>query len=245
MANLIPFPGVLYDPEAVGDIREVVAPPYDVIDAESQRALHNRHPQNVIRLELGLDQPDDGPSQNRYSRAAGFLQEWLASGKLRRDPHPAIYLYTIEYRVPPGRSGTAPRVLKGFLSAVELEEFGTGRIFPHENTRTSAKTDRLKLMEACRANFSPIFSLYSDPEGGILSFLEKSVDTDKPRIDFRDDSGFGHRLWAIRDQAVLEEVCAALKPKPLFIADGHHRYETALTYRRLRREQMNAPQPIG
>ncbi len=245
MANLIPFHGVLYDPEAVGDIREVVAPPYDVIDAEYQRALHSRHPQNVIRLELGLDQPDDGPSQNRYSRAAGFLQEWLASGKLRRDPHPAIYLYTIEYRVPPGRSGTATRVLKGFLSAVELEEFGTGRIFPHENTRPSAKTDRLKLMEACRANFSPIFSLYSDPEGGILRFLEKSVDTDKPRIDSRDDSGFGHRLWVIRDQAVLEEVCAALKPKPLFIADGHHRYETALTYRRLRREQMNAPQPIG
>jgi len=125
MANLIPFHGVLYDPEAVGDIREVVAPPYDVIDAEYQRALHSRHPQNVIRLELGLDQPDDGPSQNRYSRAAGFLQEWLASGKLRRDPHPAIYLYTIEYHVPSGRSGTATRVLKGFLSAVELEEFGT------------------------------------------------------------------------------------------------------------------------
>ncbi|MFQ5932707.1 MAG: DUF1015 family protein, partial [Nitrospiraceae bacterium] len=118
-------------------------------------------------------------------------------------------------------------------------------IFPHENTRTSAKTDRLKLMDACRANLSPIFSLYSDSEGRILRLLEKSVDTDKPQIDFRDDSGFGHRLWAISDPAVLEEVCAALKPKPLFIADGHHRYETALTYRRLRREQTNAPQPVG
>ena len=248
MANILPFHGTLYSQEVVGDIRNVVAPPYDVIDAEAQKALHARHPNNVIRLELGLDQPDDGPSRNRYTRAASLLRDWLARGALRRDPEPAIYIYRIEYRVPSDEPGADRRVLNGFLSLVELEEFGTGRIFPHENTRSAAKTDRLKLLETCRANFSPIFSLFSDPEGATTQLIEKSVNVDRPRIDFLDDSGFRHQLWAITQRDVLHELTAAMKPKPLFIADGHHRYETALTYRRLRRQQAGrqasgSPQP--
>lgn len=237
MANILPFRGVLYDPAAVKDAARVAAPPYDVIDLDYQKALHARHPNNIIRLELGLDQPDDGPSQNRYTRAAAWLRDWLNGGILRRDPHPAIYFYTIDYQPPSGTSAGGARTLKGFLATVELEEFGTGRIFPHENTRSAAKEDRLKLLESCRANFSPIFSLFSDPEGHVLRLLEKSIDQDKPRLDFRDDSGFRQRVWTITDPAVLHEVTAAMKPKPLFIADGHHRYETALTYRRLRRQQ--------
>jgi len=237
MANILPFHGTLYSQDVVGDIRNVVAPPYDVIDAETQNALHARHQNNVIRLELGLDQPDDGPSQNRYTRAASLLRDWLARGALRRDPDPAIYPYRIEYRVPSDDPGADRRVLKGFLSVMELAEFGTGRIFPHENTKSAAKTDRLKLLETCRANFSPIFSLFSDPEGTVTHLIEKSVNVERPRIDLRDDSGFRHQLWAIRQHDVLQELAAAMKPKPLFIADGHHRYETALPYRRLRRQQ--------
>lgn len=237
MANILPFHGTLYSQDVVGDIRNVVAPPYDVIDAETQKALHARHPNNMIRLELGLDQPDDGPSRNRYTRAADLLRDWLAHGALRRDPEPAIYPYRIEYRVPSGEPGADRRVLKGFLSVMELAEFGTGRIFPHENTRSAAKTDRLNLLETCRANFSAIFSLFSDPEGAVTHLIEKSVNVERPRIDFRDDSGFRHQLWAIRQHDVLQELAAAMKPKPLFIADGHHRYETALTYRRLRHQQ--------
>lgn len=237
MAHLIPFRGVLYDPVTVSDIAQVVAPPYDVIDAEGQNALYDRHPCNVIRLELGKSQPGDSPTNNRYTRAAAQLQEWLRQGALRRDAKPAIYPYTIDYRVPSGQAAATARVLKGFLSVVELEEFGTGRIFPHENTRAQAKTDRRHLLEACRANFSPIFSLFSDPDGGVLQRLEKSVHGDTPRLDFTDDSGFRHRVWSITAPNLLGDITAAMKPKPLFIADGHHRYETALTYRRLRHQQ--------
>ncbi|MGH7205461.1 MAG: DUF1015 domain-containing protein [Nitrospiraceae bacterium] len=237
MANILPFHGTLYSQEVVGDIRNVVAPPYDVIDTEAQKALHARHPNNVIRLELGLDQPDDGPSQNRYTRAASLLRDWLARGALRRDPEPAIYPYRIEYRVPSDEPGADRRVLKGFLSLVELEEFGTGRIFPHENTRSAAKTDRLKLLETCRAHFSPIFSLFSDREGTVNQLIEKSVNVDRPRIEVRDDAGFRHQLWAMTDRDILHELTEAMQPNPLFIADGHHRYEAALTYRRLRRRQ--------
>ena len=237
MANILPFRGTLYNQEVVGDSRNVVAPPYDVIGTEAQKALHARHPNNVIRLELGSDYPDDGPSQNRYTRAASFLHDWLARGALRRDPEPAIYPYRIEYRVPSGEPGADRRILKGFLSLVELEEFGTGRIFPHENTRSAAKTDRLKLLETCRAQFSPIFSLFSDPGETVNQLIEKSVNVDRPRVDVQDDSGFRHQLWAMTHRDILRELTEAMQPKPLFIADGHHRYETALTYRRLRRQQ--------
>lgn len=245
MANLVPFRGVLYNPQRVADVSRVVAPPYDVIDESSQQALHARHPYNVIRLELGLDQPDDNETHSRYTRAAASLLDWLDETVLRRDPAPAIYPYTIEYRVPSNGSGTGTKTLKSFLATVELEEFGTGRIYPHENTRSAAKADRLKLLEACRAHFSPIFSLFSDPEGGILSRLEQALETGRPRVEFQDDAGFRHRLWSITDRRVLAAVIEAMRPKPLFIADGHHRYETALTYRNLRRREAGAPQPGG
>ncbi|MGH7255116.1 MAG: DUF1015 family protein, partial [Nitrospirales bacterium] len=149
--------------------------------------------------------------------------------------------YTIEYRVPSGEAAGRTRVLKGFWAVTALEEFGTGRIFPHENTRAAAKTDRLRLLEACRANFSPIFCLFSDPSGGILQVLDKAAQAERPRVAFQDDAGYGHRLWALSDRDLLHDLTEAMQPKPLFIADGHHRYETALTYRRLRREAEENP----
>jgi uncharacterized protein (DUF1015 family) len=240
MANLIPFRGVLYDPAVIKAMAQVVAPPYDVIDSAGQAALHARHPNNVISLELGLDQPNDNPSNNRYTRAAGLLRDWLKTGVLRRDAAPAIYPYTIEYRSPSAEPGAPAKTLQGFLSTVALEEFGTGHIYPHENTRAAAKADRLELLQACKANFSPIFSLFSDPDGEILHFIQKSVDLGKPRVDFQDDEGFRQRLWAVTDRHILQQVAAAMAPKPLFIADGHHRYETALNYRRLRRAQAGS-----
>ena len=157
MAHVIPFRGTLYDPSAVGDVRRVVAPPYDIIDAVMQQSLHERHPQNIVRLELGYDRPDDGPASNKYQRAAASLKEWLRAGLLRRDTEPALYYHTIDYIPPYASPGTASRLLKGVLATVALEEFGTGHIYPHENTRAAAKSDRLNLMQACGANFSPIF----------------------------------------------------------------------------------------
>jgi uncharacterized protein (DUF1015 family) len=246
MAQVIPFHGILYDPEIVGDVRQVVAPPYDIIDGALQKALHDRHPNNVIRLELGYELPGDSTSNNKYTRAAAALRDWLQSGALRRDSQPAIYYHTIEYHPPYSSPGTPTKLFKGFLSTVALEEFGSGGIYPHEKTRAAAKTDRLNLLEACRANFSPIISLYSDPQNEILTLIEQSVAAEKPRIDFQDDVGFRQRLWSVTDKAVLDKVVQIMKTKQLFIADGHHRYETALNYRRARRQEAGAasmPQP--
>ena len=231
MAEITPFHGVLYDPAKVGDVTAVVAPPYDVIGLAEQTALYERHPCNVVRLELGQEHSGNGPQDNRYTRAKQFLEEWLRGAVLRRDGRPAIYLYAVEYRLPSG----AVRTMRGFLSLVKLEEFGTGRIFPHENTRAAAKDDRYQLLETCRSNFSPIFSLYSDPAGDIIRTLE-SADIGRPRIAVTDSDGSHHRLWTVTDPAALERVVAAMKPLPLFIADGHHRYESALRYRNAQRK---------
>ena len=246
MAQIIPFHGTLYNPTTVGDVRKVVAPPYDIIDSTLQKTLHDRHPNNVIRLELGYEQPGDTPANNKYTRAAAALQDWLKSGALRKDSQPAVYYHTIEYRPPYSAPGTQTKVFKGFLSTVELEEFGSGKIYPHENTRAAAKTDRLNLLEACRANFSAIISLYSDPQNEVLTLLEQAIAGDKPRIDFQDDEGFRQQLWSVTDPTVLAKVVQIMNTKQLFIADGHHRYETALNYRRARRQQAGAltsPQP--
>jgi uncharacterized protein (DUF1015 family) len=241
MAQIIPFRGTLYDPIAVGSVRDVVAPPYDIIDAAGQQALHERHPCNIIRLELGLDQPGDGPANNRYTRAATTLREWLASGALKRDAQPAIYYHTIEYAPPSSDPGAPKKVLRGLLVTTRLEPLDSGQIYPHENTRAAAKTDRLNLLEACRANFSPIWLLYSDPQNAVLTMLETAMKGTPARIDFQDDVGCQQRLWTVTDPAVLKQVVDAMRDKPLFIADGHHRYETALNYQRLRRQQAGSP----
>jgi uncharacterized protein (DUF1015 family) len=241
MSTIIPFHGTLYDAKVVGNVRQVVAPPYDIIDAAWQKALHDRHPQNIIRLELGLDQAGDGPTNNRYSRAAGTLHEWLRSGALKRDAQPTLYYHTIEYTPPYAQPGAPTRVLKGFLATVKLEALNSGHIYPHENTRAAAKTDRLNLLEACRSNFSPIWSLYSDPQNSVIGGLEAAVKGAPARIDIRDDDGYRQQLWAISDPAVVQQVVETMRSKPLFIADGHHRYETALNYQRLRRQQAGTP----
>ncbi|MGQ0695150.1 MAG: DUF1015 domain-containing protein [Nitrospiraceae bacterium] len=241
MSQIFPFRGTLYDTAVVGDIKMVVAPPYDIIDAAGQKALHDRHAQNVIRLELGIDQPGDNLTHNRYTRAAATLQDWLQSGVLKRDKQPAIYYHTIEYLTPYSAPGGPTKVLRGFLVVTKLEALDSGHIYPHENTRAAAKTDRFKLIEACRANFSPIWSLYSDPHGLIIRLLEEEVKGKLARYDFRDDAGYRQCLWTVTDPAVLKQIVDTMQSKPLFIADGHHRYETALNYQTLRRQQAGSP----
>ncbi|BFU93982.1 MAG: conserved protein of unknown function [Nitrospira sp.] len=237
MAHIIPFRGTLYDQATVGSIREVVAPPYDIIDAAGQQALHDRHSHNIIRLELGTDQPGDSAADNRYTRAAATLRDWLKTGAMKRDAQPALYYHTIEYRPPDSAADAPGRVLRGFLITTKLEPLDSGHIYPHENTRAAAKTDRLNLLEACRANLSPIWLLYSDPQNAVLSLLEDAVKGVPARIDFRDDAGCRQQLWAVTDPSVLTQIIDVMASKPLFIADGHHRYETALNYQRARRQQ--------
>ena len=241
MSQIIPFHGTLYDTAVVGDIQHVVAPPYDIIDAAGQKALHDRHPQNIIRLELGLDQAGDSPTHSRYTRAAVTLKDWLKSGALKRDAQPTIYYHTIDYAPPSSSPGAPKKVLRGFLVVTKLEALDSGHIYPHENTRAAAKTDRLNLLEACRTNFSPIWSLYSDPQGLMIGLLETAVKRTPARYDFQDDTGCRQRLWAVTDPAILKQIVDTMQSKPLFIADGHHRYETALNYQKIRRQQAGSP----
>ena len=237
MSQIFPFQGMLYDQTLVGTIKDVVAPPYDIIDADGQQRLHDRHPHNIIRMELGLDQTGDGPTHNRYTRAAATLQTWLQEGILKREPQPALYYHTIEYTPPYSAPDAPKKVLRGFLALTKLEALDSGHIYPHENTRAAAKTDRLHLIEACRSNFSPIWSLYSDPFGTVIQLLETAIAGKPARYDFHDDAGCRERLWAVTDETVLRHITDAMHSKPLFIADGHHRYETALNYQRLRQQQ--------
>jgi len=236
MADIVPFRGVLYNQAKVGDVADLVAPPYDVIGPTAQVTLYAQHPCNVIRLELGQDHPGDGLQENRYIRARGFLQAWLREEALRRDDQLTIYLYALEYRL---RNGPT-RTMRGFLSLVTLEEFSAGGIFPHENTRAAAKDDRYRLLETCRSNFSPIWGLYPDAEGAIIRTLERTIEKGHPQIAVTDADGVRHLLWPVTDQPALARVVAAMKPLPLFIADGHHRYESALRYRNTQRQAWAA-----
>lgn len=236
MSQIFPFHGTLYDTTVAGDIKQIVAPPYDIIDAAGQQALYDRNPHNIIRLEFGVERQGDSPSDNRYTRAAGALQDWLTSGALKRDQEPAIYYHTVEYRPPFSDPNAPTKLLRGFLAVVKLEALDSGHIYPHENTRAAAKTDRLNLIQACGANFSPIWSLYSDPQGAVIGQLEAEVKGKPAHYDFEDDDGFRERLWVVANPAILKHVVEAMHSKPLFIADGHHRYETALNYQKFRRQ---------
>lgn len=227
MANVTPFKGVRYNTDKIPDIARLVCPPYDVISKEAQEQYYQQHEYNMVRVELGKDLPEDTMSYNRYARASTYLTRWLNQGILIRDPSPALYFYTMSYRHP--QEGT--KSLKGFLATVQLEEPEAGQILPHEWTFPSAKQDRLQLLHACGANTSPIFTLYSDPENQVAGQIEKAVGGTQPINSFVSEDGIHHRLWIVSDTAVQQGVTERLRRQPLYIADGHHRYETALNYR--------------
>ena len=232
MAEIIPFRGVLYDPAKVGDLTRVMAPPYDVIPPKKQDALYERHPNNIIRLILGKTAPEDRDGNDRYSRAATDFQKWLGEGVLAQDERPAIYYYYQAYTEKDGSTQTR----KGFIALSKLQDFGKG-IHPHERTLSGPKADRLKLMQACDANFSSIFSLYSDPALTVNKALDAAIAGREPDIDVLDDDGIVNKVWRVDDPKVLSAVAASMDDKALFIADGHHRYETALNYRNMQREK--------
>jgi len=226
MAEVHPFRGWRYDLSQVGSLADVVAPPYDVIGPADQKRLYERHPCNIVRLILNRDEIGDETPDVRYERAAGFLQHWKADGILQREREDALYVYHQEF----DWEGTH-FVRKGFLGRLRLEEFGTGKVFPHEQTMAGPKADRLALTKACRTNLSPIFGLFPDADATTQTPLEDAVRNQTP-LEVTDDLGVVHRLWPVSDHAVIAPVRKALADKPIFIADGHHRYETALNYRR-------------
>jgi len=231
MATIVGFKGVLYDRDRVGDLKKVTAPPYDIISPAEQEGYYNDSPYNVIRLILGKQSSDDTDADNRYTRAAAFFRQWQQELILKRDAAPALYSYHQEFNGPAGRM-----TRDGFIALVRLEEREEGVIIPHEKTLDQPKADRLKLMQACSANFSPIFSLYSDPADEINGMLRKAAGPAVP-LEATDHENTFHQLRRVSDPGVVREVSRRLSGQSLFIADGHHRYETALNYRRWLREQ--------
>jgi uncharacterized protein (DUF1015 family) len=225
MPEIAAFRGLRYDLGHVGELSDVIAPPYDVIDEELQDGLYKKHPANVIRLILNRNEPGDDDTSNRYTRAARFLKNWRSEGVLQTEPDPAIYVY---HQIFDADGQTFTR--RGFMCRVRLERFGEGKIYPHEETHASAKADRLKLTNACRANLSQIFGLYPDPENQAQEILEAKIRGVAP-LEATDHLGVVHRIWPLTDVNTIAEVATALSPKAMYVADGHHRYETACNYR--------------
>lgn len=237
MATINPFRGLRYNPESVENLADVVTPPYDVIDPAAQERYYQKHPYNIIRLEYGKTYPDDGDNNNRYTRAAADFNKWINENVLDPENEPALYLYEQEFTVDGER-----KIRTGFICAVKLEPYEKGIVLPHEETLPKHKADRLSLMRACSANFSPIFSLYADPESAVTATL-REVSKRLPDASFTDENGEMHRLWVVVDTAAIERVKQLMADKRIFIADGHHRYETALNYR-AEREKAD-PSPSG
>ncbi|HXM52071.1 MAG TPA: DUF1015 domain-containing protein [Candidatus Binatus sp.] len=230
MATVRPFQGILYDPTRV-DLSQVVAPPYDVISPADQRRFYRQDPHNVVRLIAGEVRPTDTPEDNKYSRAAGFFQQWLADGILREEASPCLYVYRHQFVDP---SSGHERVRRGLLGVVELEPFGSG-VLPHEQTHARARADRLSLTRAVVANLSPVFALYEDPASTVGRIVAPAV-AEPPRLSITGEEGDRHTVWSISTAERLHDLAEVFRTSRLYIADGHHRYETALNFRNKQRQ---------
>ncbi|MFZ5450452.1 MAG: DUF1015 domain-containing protein [Thermodesulfobacteriota bacterium] len=240
MAQVAPFRALHYNPAKIPHPEEVVTPPYDVIRPEEREAFAALNPYNMVRLILPQPQPGDDLLQNRYTRAAATFRQWQQEGVLVRDPEPAYYYGETEFVVQ-GRKFTRT----GLVALVRLEPFSSGVIRPHEQTFSAPKKDRLELLKATQAHFSPIFAIFPDPENLVLGRLRQSLPP-APMLAFEDSEGYYQRAYRVTDPACLVAVHGAFEKMPLFIADGHHRYETALNYQKLMKERYpqagaNAP----
>ncbi len=224
MPDIQAFRGIRYDLGHVGALSDVIAPPYDVIDDALRDELYAKHPANVVRLILNREEPGDA-GEERYGRAARFWQQWQSEGILFTESDPAIYVYHQEYEHEGAR-----HTRRGYIARLRLSPFGEGQVFPHEETMPGPKKDRLALMHACRANLSAIFGLYPDPEATAQNLLEAAIAGQTP-IEAADHLGVIHRVWPVTDVRLIAQLSGAMGSRPVFIADGHHRYETACNYR--------------
>jgi uncharacterized protein (DUF1015 family) len=226
MAAISPFRALRYDPGVISDLAAVVTPPYDVISSEAQARYHARHLYNLIRLILPRE-PDAAMSgRDRYAAAAETFAAWQAAGALRRDPSPALYLYAQAFTLKDGR-----RLLRrGILALVGLESYEARVVFPHERTFARHKEDRLRLTRACGAQLEAILGFYPGSAGPVQAALDRTM-SGPPQVRVTDEEGVQHRLWAITDREEIARIVGELRATPVFIADGHHRYETALRYR--------------
>ena len=227
MAQISPFPAWRYAPERV-PVSRVVTQPYDKITSEMQDRYYDASPYNLVRIILGKRLAEDGDSANVYTRAAASFQDWRRTGVLRPDPEPSLYSYSQTFTVP-GSETRAER--RGFIGLGRIEDYSAGVVFRHELTHSKPKADRLNLLRATRAHFGQIFMLYNG--SGTTDALLRSAAS--PDIEVTDEYGVEHRVWRVSDPAVIGAVQAQMREQKLVIADGHHRYETALAYRNERR----------
>lgn len=226
MAVIIPIKGIRYNQDKTSNLKSVVTPPYDVIDQNAQDNYYQKNPHNIIRLEYGKTLPGDGPGENRYTRSASLYKQWLDNDILKRDQEPALYLYEQEF-IAEGKKN----IRLGFICGVKVEPYSKGIVLPHEETLPKHKKDRLELMNACKCNFSPVFSLYSDKNMLVTKNLKEAAGDREPDTVFTDENNEIHRIWLITDQKIINSIQELMKDKRIFIADGHHRYETALNYK--------------
>lgn len=228
MVKISALNGITYNLDKI-DINGVIAPPYDVISGEEREKLYGSSPYNVVRLILGRTLPFDNEKENQYTRAANFFEKWMDHDILIKSGKPCIYYYIQTYTTQSGNLVSR----KGFIAKNYIEEYSKTGIMPHEYTMGGPKEDRLKLTKACKANFSQIFMLYSDPEHAI----DKAVELpDEPFIDVTDNQGIRNIVYIIDKEDIINEITGIMEDKSLLIADGHHRYETALNYRNYMRE---------
>ena len=228
-----PFRGCRYDPQVVGDMASILCPPYDIIGPELKESLKGRSPYNAVYLEGG-EQPDPVDPEGSYRQAAALFREWLGQGVLKRDPDPSFYLMRHRYQF---RGQTRSQL--GLFGDLLVEDYDSGAVFPHEFTREPAVLDRVALLEACQAQFSPIMSLYRDAEGILGPVLER-VMAEEPAVavaNADDEVAF----WRIGDASVQESISRFFADRPVFLADGHHRYEAALRHRRQQSSEGGSP----
>jgi uncharacterized protein (DUF1015 family) len=237
VAVIAPFRGLFYNPAKVPDLTQVVTPPYDVIRPAERQAFAARHPNNMVHLILPQPAPGDDLLSNRYTRAGALFRQWERGQVLVRDPAPALYYWETDFQHA-GRTWTRA----GLAALVRLESLSGGGIKPHEQTFSAAKADRLELFKASQANFSPIFSIFPDPAGRVMSLL-KAGRPETPMEALQDTLGYVQRLYRVTDAATVKGVHQAFKEMPLFIADGHHRYETSLNYQKLMKQRYPQASP--
>jgi uncharacterized protein (DUF1015 family) len=237
LAIIAPFRGLHYNPAKVSDLTKVITPPYDVIRPEERQAFASGHPYNMVHLILPQPQPGDDRLANRYTRAGALFRQWEKDEVLVRDPAPAFYYWETEF-AHAGHTWTR----SGLAALVRLESLSGGGIRPHEQTFSAAKADRLELFKASQANFSPIFSLFPDPAGRVMSLL-KGARPDAPMMALKDVLGYVQRLYRVTEASAVKAVHRAFLEMPLFIADGHHRYETSLNFQKLMKQRYPQASP--
>lgn len=239
MATIAPFRGSTYQLKEVDDISRLMAPPYDVISEEEQESYYESDPHNIIRLILGKNKIGDSDWDNRYTRAGDELRRWELEEILTRTETPSIYVTSMTYD---SKNGSGEKVRWGWIALARIEDEKSGVIMPHERTFSAHREDRLKLTRACNAQLSQVFGLYEDPANEVFQCFQKTVEG-PPEVSFDFKDGTSHEMWIVKDEAVFKRVSETMLNKSIFIADGHHRYETARNYRNIMRARFGRRPP--